>query len=227
MYNGDEIHEHNNQRKLNILKGFVEISDIIEKAKNRQVGEVHSSGKYVWTQLANGKFDWRANKNEKQKVSPEGLTKEEHLQKINEHKQKGAGRAITPKMENEKLHHMKEEARHRKIIEEHFSDDKPKHNLKLDGTDNSDDVLAEHKKGNISSDHVRVHYAHKEINEKKAEAEIPKDGGRKVVSVHELKGQEGKELFIFYPNGQKSIINKDSHPKDYAKYAKFLKSNKK
>lgn len=31
MYNGEDITEHNNQRKLNILKGFVEVTDIIEK----------------------------------------------------------------------------------------------------------------------------------------------------------------------------------------------------
>lgn len=31
MYQGEDITEHNNQRKLNILKGFVEVTDIIEK----------------------------------------------------------------------------------------------------------------------------------------------------------------------------------------------------
>jgi hypothetical protein len=31
MYQGEDITEHNNQRKLNILKGFVEVIDIIEK----------------------------------------------------------------------------------------------------------------------------------------------------------------------------------------------------
>lgn len=36
--------------------------------------------------------------------------------------------------------------------------------LKLDGTDNTEDVLTAHKKGEISSDHVRVHYSHQKQN---------------------------------------------------------------
>ncbi len=103
MYTGDDIKENQASIKLNILKGFVEVSDVIEKA--RQVGEVHSSGKYVWTQLANGKFDWRANKGAKEASKTE----------------------------------------------------KPKHNLKLDGTDNTDDVVAEYQKKNITADDFDKH----------------------------------------------------------------------
>lgn len=44
--------------------------------------------------------------------------------------------------------------------------------LKLDGTDNTDDVLAAHTRGEISSDHVRVHYSHQSAiaNKKSQEA---------------------------------------------------------
>lgn len=39
--------------------------DELEKAINRQVGDVHPNGKWVWTQLPSGKYDWRviSNKN--------------------------------------------------------------------------------------------------------------------------------------------------------------------
>lgn len=49
------------QHQQNIIKGFVsnETPDDIEKAINRQVGDVHSNGKWVWTQLPSGKYDWR------------------------------------------------------------------------------------------------------------------------------------------------------------------------
>lgn len=53
----DEIQEHNASRKVNILKGFVEVGDLLEKA--RQVGDIHPNGKWVWKQLPSGKFDWR------------------------------------------------------------------------------------------------------------------------------------------------------------------------
>lgn len=68
MYNGDDIKNHNASRKLQILKGFSEVQDVIEKAKNRQVGEVHSNGKWVWTSIGNGKFDWRVKDSKKNKA---------------------------------------------------------------------------------------------------------------------------------------------------------------
>lgn len=62
MYNGNDIYENIAARKLNILKGFSEVDNALEKAKNRQVGEIHPNGKWVWTQLQNGKYDWRTKK---------------------------------------------------------------------------------------------------------------------------------------------------------------------
>jgi hypothetical protein len=62
MFNNDfndDIQNHQNARKLQILKGFSEVQDILEKSKTRPAGEVHANGKWVWTQLPNGKFDWR------------------------------------------------------------------------------------------------------------------------------------------------------------------------
>jgi len=53
----EEIQNNIAGRKVNILKGFVEVNDAIEKARN--VGDVHPNGKWVWKQLPSGKFDWR------------------------------------------------------------------------------------------------------------------------------------------------------------------------
>ena len=38
---------------------MVKNEQIIEKAVKRQVGDVHSNGKWVWTEYKPGKFDWR------------------------------------------------------------------------------------------------------------------------------------------------------------------------
>lgn len=57
MYQGEDISDFNAKRKLQILKGFSEVQDILQKA--RQVGDVHPNGKWVWTMMANGKYDWR------------------------------------------------------------------------------------------------------------------------------------------------------------------------
>jgi hypothetical protein len=47
-----------NQTARNIMQQF---SDDIEKA--HQEGDIHPNGKWVWTKLANGKYDWRVKKN--------------------------------------------------------------------------------------------------------------------------------------------------------------------
>lgn len=66
MYQGEDIKENIAARKLNIIKGFVETDDIFEKAaQSKQVGQtkVGSDGvTRVWTQLPNGKYDWRRKK---------------------------------------------------------------------------------------------------------------------------------------------------------------------
>lgn len=45
------------------------------KTNNRQIGELHSNGKWAWTEYSEGKFDWRTIKNGSEK--PEELKKEE------------------------------------------------------------------------------------------------------------------------------------------------------
>jgi hypothetical protein len=66
MYQGEDIKENIAARKLNIIKGFIETDDILEKAvQPKQVGQtkVGSDGvTRVWTQLPNGKYDWRRKK---------------------------------------------------------------------------------------------------------------------------------------------------------------------
>lgn len=59
-----EIKEKNAQRKLNIIKSFID-TNLIEKAKS--VGQIHPNGKYVWTEYKPGKFDWRSIPKDKQK----------------------------------------------------------------------------------------------------------------------------------------------------------------
>lgn len=54
MYTGEDIQKVQEFRKNSIAKAF---DNDIEKGHN--VGDVHSNGKWVWTQLPSGKFDWR------------------------------------------------------------------------------------------------------------------------------------------------------------------------
>lgn len=80
MYTGEDIKNKIAERKLNIIKGFVETDDILEKAKEvRQVGQtkVGSDGvTRVWTQLPNGKYDWRRTSGKKHQSN-------EHQDKLN------------------------------------------------------------------------------------------------------------------------------------------------
>jgi hypothetical protein len=62
----DEIARRQETLRQNILKGFAD-EDITkaeetELEKAHQVGDMHPNGKWVWTQLPNGKFDWRTKK---------------------------------------------------------------------------------------------------------------------------------------------------------------------
>ena len=56
----EDIQKHRQAVRENIEKslqiGFTESEDF-EKA--HQVGDIHPNGKWVWTQLPSGKFDWR------------------------------------------------------------------------------------------------------------------------------------------------------------------------
>lgn len=66
----EDIQKHRQAVRENIEKslqiGFTESEDF-EKA--HQVGDIHPNGKWVWTQLPSGKFDWRV-----RKVQPQANT---------------------------------------------------------------------------------------------------------------------------------------------------------
>ena len=86
----EDIQKHRQAVQENIEKAF-EIgftgNEDLEKA--HQVGDIHPNGKWVWTQLSSGKFDWRVIKKQSQSTVPsqqnvnkqqkteDGLTKEE------------------------------------------------------------------------------------------------------------------------------------------------------
>ena len=62
----EELNAHRQAVQENIEKafevGFTENEDL-EKA--HKVGDIHPNGKWVWTQLPSGKYDWRVIKNKK------------------------------------------------------------------------------------------------------------------------------------------------------------------
>ena len=58
MYIGEDIKKQREARANNIVKGFSNSDDLLEKAHNH--GDVHSNGKWYWESSANvGKGDWR------------------------------------------------------------------------------------------------------------------------------------------------------------------------
>lgn len=58
MYTGEEIKEKREAISNNIVKGFSNSDDLLEKAHNQ--GDVHPNGKWYWESSANGgKGDWR------------------------------------------------------------------------------------------------------------------------------------------------------------------------
>lgn len=58
MYIGEDIKKQREAKANNIIKGFSNSDDLLEKAHNH--GEVHSNGKWYWESSANrGKGDWR------------------------------------------------------------------------------------------------------------------------------------------------------------------------
>lgn len=58
MYIGEDIKQQREARANNIVKGFSNSDDLLEKAHNH--GDVHSNGKWYWESSANGgKGDWR------------------------------------------------------------------------------------------------------------------------------------------------------------------------
>ena len=58
MYNGEDIKRQREAIANNIVKGFSNSDDLLEKAHNH--GDVHPNGKWYWESSANGgKGDWR------------------------------------------------------------------------------------------------------------------------------------------------------------------------
>ncbi len=56
----DEIRQHNALVRDQIYKGFAGGEELLEKAHNE--GDIHPNGKWVWTKLPSGKYDWRVRK---------------------------------------------------------------------------------------------------------------------------------------------------------------------
>ena len=56
----EEIKQRNSLVRDQIYKGFVGGEELLEKA--HQEGDIHPNGKWVWTKLPSGKYDWRVRK---------------------------------------------------------------------------------------------------------------------------------------------------------------------
>lgn len=55
----ENLQNRRNALGEHIVKGFAADNDFDELTKARAVGDVHKNGKWVWTEYAPGKFDWR------------------------------------------------------------------------------------------------------------------------------------------------------------------------
>lgn len=86
----EELNAHRLAVQENIEKAFeVGFTGNEDLEKAHQVGDIHPNGKWVWTQLPSGKYDWRVIKKQSQSTVPsqqnvnkqqkteDGLTKEE------------------------------------------------------------------------------------------------------------------------------------------------------
>lgn len=79
MYTGEEIKQQREARANNLIKGFSNSDDLLEKAHNH--GDVHSNGKWYWESSANGgKGDWRTIKENKQDVNGKQNEKETKIE---------------------------------------------------------------------------------------------------------------------------------------------------
>lgn len=87
--------------KAQIVGSFNNADDLIEKGGAKMPIGTISNG---YKKVAEGKW---------QKVSKHGMTHAEHREKMNQHNQMGAGKALNKKMENDKLRHMKEASKHK------------------------------------------------------------------------------------------------------------------
>ena len=86
----EDIQKHRQAVRENIEKSFqIGYTENEDFEKAHKVGDIHPNGKWVWTQLPSGKFDWRVIKKQSQSTVPsqqnvnkqqkteDGLTKEE------------------------------------------------------------------------------------------------------------------------------------------------------
>lgn len=73
----EEIKQHNALVRDQIYKGFVGGEALLEKARNE--GDIHPNGKWVWTKLPSGKYDWRVRKDGSAK-KPEKHTHEYRME---------------------------------------------------------------------------------------------------------------------------------------------------
>ena len=80
----EDIQKHRQAVRENIEKslqiGYTESEDF-EKA--HKVGDIHPNGKWVWTQLPSGKFDWRVIKNKQSQSTATSQQKATQSQKTN------------------------------------------------------------------------------------------------------------------------------------------------
>ena len=58
----EEIRQHNTLVRDQIYKGFAGGEELLNKSHN--IGDIHPNGKWVQTEYAPGKFDWRVKKSE-------------------------------------------------------------------------------------------------------------------------------------------------------------------
>ena len=73
----EEIKQHNALVRDQIYKGFAGGEELLEKAHNE--GDIHPNGKWVWTKLPSGKYDWRVRKDGSAK-KPEKHTHEYRME---------------------------------------------------------------------------------------------------------------------------------------------------
>lgn len=65
----EDIQKHRQAVQENIEKAFqIGYTESEDFEKAHQVGDIHPNGKWVWTQLPSGKFDWRVIKKKQEKL---------------------------------------------------------------------------------------------------------------------------------------------------------------
>ena len=109
MYNGEDIKEELYQRRLHILKGFgLTEEDILEKARQVGTTKVGADGvTRVWTQLPNGKFDWRRVKGSGKQTASDSQPKKEESKSTANQEQKVPDKNTISKLSSQELKEIK------------------------------------------------------------------------------------------------------------------------